>query len=171
MRAAWDSFGGSLSQADAPPPALQGALKLADLGLARRVDATSVSRGVGTLAYMSPAAFSEQPSAPDDIWSLGVVTVELASGSSPQDLVNSQPKVDSLLATIPSSFSQAYRTTASQMLQMDPSRRPTAAALLRSPLLLPMAKPAPEANSVVGLANQVDSASWMAPLREPGDPR
>lgn len=70
-----------------------GRLKVLDFGLARRTQvdesgvtmtATEVGTTVGTLAYMPPEAFAGQPGdAAGDLWSLGVVLYELATGRRP----------------------------------------------------------------------------------------
>ena len=157
--------------------AKDGHLKLGDLGLARRADAGHASRGVGTLGYMSPSAFTESPSATDDIWSLGVVAVELASGLAPQGIITPS-SLETLLATIPPSYSASYHATVRQMLSLQPALRPTASQLLQSKLLRgALLHPDPSqcasplghiSPSVANLAKLVDQASWIAPLREPG---
>ena len=62
-----------------------GYIKVLDFGLARRLDAVSISQGApltGTLRYMSPEQTLEQRATPaSDVFSMGLVLFELAAGS------------------------------------------------------------------------------------------
>jgi len=111
-------------------------LKLADLGLARRVDSSSASRGTGAIACMSAEAFAERPHPAMDIWSVGIVAVELASNHRPDNTTQSQAQVEALLARIPTTYSAAFTTAAARMLRLATAERPSAAELLREPLFL-----------------------------------
>ena len=155
-----------------------GRLKLGDFGLTRLAHAEDASRGAGTLRYMSPEAFNgERPSSTDDIWSLGIIAVTLASGCGPKEII-SPNKVESLLSTIPPNFSAGYHAAARQMLQTTPQNRPSAEQLLKYPLLTPFASHStlevavgshkPPTQSIVDLDDMIERASWIAPSREPG---
>lgn len=75
----------------------QGRVKVLDFGLAKRIDAADLealplsrqmtaeqSSVAGTIAYMAPEILLGEPAGPrSDIWSLGVVLFELASGAMP----------------------------------------------------------------------------------------
>jgi serine/threonine-protein kinase len=71
----------------------EGRLKVLDFGLARRIrvgeaDSTmrvgAVAEMAGTIAYMSPEALSGRPADTlSDLWALGVVLYELATGRRP----------------------------------------------------------------------------------------
>ena len=64
----------------------QGFVKLTDFGITKQLDETSalVSTFVGTLYYMSPERMEgEKYSFEGDIWSLGIVLIELVTGSYP----------------------------------------------------------------------------------------
>ena len=64
----------------------QGFAKLTDFGITKQLDETSalVSTFVGTMNYMSPERMEgEKYSFEGDIWSLGIVLVELVTGSYP----------------------------------------------------------------------------------------
>ena len=64
----------------------QGFVKLTDFGITKQLDETSalVSTFVGTMNYMSPERMEgEKYSFEGDIWSLGIVLVELMTGSYP----------------------------------------------------------------------------------------
>ena len=63
-----------------------GYIKVLDFGLARRagVDRADDELALGTLGYMSPEEIEQRPiTAASDIFSLGVVLYELASGTNP----------------------------------------------------------------------------------------
>ena len=144
-------------------------LKLADLGLARNVDASSASRGAGTFAYMSPDAFTDRPAPAMDIWSLGVVAVELASNYRPDNPVVTQAHVDALLTRLPPGYSGEFRASVASMLRLVPTERPTAAHILRQPLFLRAALAQHERSaahvspSLRNLQQLVDSAPWLMP--------
>ena len=149
-------------------------LKLADLGLARRVDASSASRGAGTIAYMSAEAFTDRPAPAMDVWSFGVVAVELASGHRPDNTTQTQAQVDALVDRIPAAFSQGFRDMVASALCLAPAARPSAAALVRAPVLLAAAlaqharSAAHVSPSLLGLQQMVDGAAWLAPHRHAG---
>ena len=63
-----------------------GFVKLTDFGITKQLDETSalLSTFVGTMNYMSPERMEgEKYSFEGDIWSLGIVIVELMTGSYP----------------------------------------------------------------------------------------
>jgi serine/threonine protein kinase len=150
-----------------------GALKIADYGLARKVDATSVSKGAGTLGYMAPEAFNSAPSPKADIFATAVLAVELASGSPPSGLATSEEAIDVLLRRIPTTYSEGFGAAVRSMLHMDASSRPDAAALLRLQLFQPHATHLATSSSaplegvpgsVVELQRFSEQAAWMAPI-------
>jgi adenylate cyclase len=125
-----------------------GYLKVLDFGLARQSSAHDASgdssvgsfetqSGVllGTIRYMSPEqAQGEEVGTPSDVFSLGTVLYELATGRHPfvaesrvaalQAIVAESPmSVSRLNAEIPS----AVATLIARMLEKDPRQRPTAA--------------------------------------------
>ena len=64
----------------------QGFVKLTDFGITKQLDETSalVRTFVGTMNYMSPERMLGEPySFEGDIWSLGIVLIELMTGSYP----------------------------------------------------------------------------------------
>ena len=64
----------------------QGFVKLTDFGITKQLDETIGLAGtfVGTMNYMSPERMEgEKYSFEGDIWSLGIVIVELMTGSYP----------------------------------------------------------------------------------------
>lgn len=72
----------------------EGEVKLTDFGIAKDLDATLAMAGtfVGTTTYMSPErCLGEEYSFASDVWSVGLVIYELASGSYPFKDANSFP--------------------------------------------------------------------------------
>ena len=139
-----------------------GYVKVLDFGLARLIhesegpqpmDVTTPGQVLGTVAYMSPEqARGENLGAPSDVFSLGIIFYEMATGKHP---FNS----DSIIATLHAIHSQApLRPSALNphiaqpleslilaMLHKDASRRPTAAevdkALAAAPYTFSTAPP------------------------------
>lgn len=122
-----------------------GYVKVLDFGLARLTheaddaaadpDVTSPGQVLGTVAYMSPEqARGENPRAPSDVFSLGIIFYEMVTGTHPF-------RADSAMAMLhaihsqtpakPSSLNHAIRQPTENlilaMLDKDPSLRPTAA--------------------------------------------
>lgn len=97
---------------------------------------------VGTFKYMSPERIKNRPySYMSDIWSLGLVLIECATGEYPfRDQKNcievAQTILDSDIPELPRRFSQPFRDLVSQCLQKDPERRLPAEVLLGSPWLI-----------------------------------
>jgi serine/threonine-protein kinase len=130
--------------------ARDGTLKVADFGIARAgdVSATLTQAGtlLGTAAYMAPEAVRGEPAtASSDVYSLGAVLYELATGRTPRqvttiaDLTRDEPTplpgehVDGLPAEL--------ETTIMRCLEPDPARRPPSAAALAEELGAPAAAP------------------------------
>ena len=120
-------------------------VKLADLGLARSLGestaATKSSKGAaGTFAYMPPEALASPPlrKLTGDIWSAGVVALQLASpeanlGDSPiglGDLATVQKQVEERLASAVGSVSPPYLEAVRLMLTFAHDERATASELL-----------------------------------------
>merc|ERR1712137_1239663 len=156
-----------------------GRLKLADFGFARRVDGTKSSRGGGTFCYMAPEAFDATRDAHPalDVWSLGVLAVELASGQHPTDVVREDvtAHVQQKLISIPSSFSRDfYPWVGSSMLAAEPALRSTAPGLRRAPLLEPFVLQLEDEmelghSSTTRLRDFVKAAPWHAPQQALAD--
>jgi serine/threonine-protein kinase OSR1/STK39 len=97
---------------------------------------------VGTPCWMAPEVIiGQQYDASADIWSFGITALELAQGRAP--LSRAVPaKVLTEIVTAPPpaldrhagvhTYSAAFADTVAQCLQKDPSRRPSAQALLNS---------------------------------------
>ena len=123
-----------------------GYVKIVDFGLARLLDSTgetlfhtTARPGLifGTPRYMSPEqARGENPGSPSDVFSLGLVFYEMATGRSP---FNATSALEVLYAIVtqhperPSRWNPAITPMHEQliltMLRMDPLERPSAAAV------------------------------------------
>ena len=126
-----------------------GNLKLADLGLARNVDVSGASTqsrskgAAGTFAYMPPEALTGsragERTVSGDIWSLGMVALQLASPPAlPQavspigmgDAATVFKSVEARLSLVQGSVSQPYLEAIPLMLTFAHDERATASELL-----------------------------------------
>ena len=118
-----------------------GDLKLADLGLARDLDMMSAAGtrstgAVGTFAYMAPEVLATPPLqslTSRDIWSAGVVALQLAGNLKPiglGDLLTVQKQVEERLAAAAGSVGQPYLEAVRLMLTFAHDERATASELL-----------------------------------------
>lgn len=122
-----------------------GEVKLGDFGIAKTMnpeeDMTSTT--TGTSRYMSPERLAGEPyGAPGDIWSLGVVLLELATRTLPFASVACQidlfdllkeTKLEEILQAVPEEFSDTFLDVIRACLQYDPKDRLTAGELLQMP--------------------------------------
>lgn len=128
---------------------MDGTVKLGDFGVAATLERggswgnSKCSRNtfVGTPCWMAPEVMEQNQGygAAADIWSLGITLLELAHGHAPfakfppmkvllMTLQNPPPTLDDKGGK--KHFSKNMRDVVSRCLQKDPSRRPTATALL-----------------------------------------
>ncbi len=140
-----------------------GVVKLADFGIARATDQSSITQVgsvLGTAAYLAPEqARGEEAGPRADIYSLGVVTYQLISGRLPYEASSlselalkqqreSPPPLDQLDPEVPRELAQA----ASMALEIDPEARSPTAALFAEALrngsqrLAPLGSDAPTAH-------------------------
>ncbi|OQR95061.1 calcium/calmodulin-dependent protein kinase [Achlya hypogyna] len=141
-------------------------IKVADYGCASTVAAAmdpSTARFCGTLAYAAPEIHDAQPYGPPvDIWSIGVIAFILLCGNFP--FSDPEPLLLSYKVTTGDySFdekewghvSDEAKEFISELLAVDPARRPTATALLAHPWLRASKKAADHAG--VGASEIVTS--------------
>jgi len=122
-----------------------GAVKISDFGISSQLDSTAAmcSTFVGTTCFMSPERLSGDPySYSSDLWSFGLIMLELASGKYPYSSGDSSyfkllgMIMDEPSPSLPDSeFSDAFAEFISLCLDKDPSRRPAAKLLLKHPWL------------------------------------
>jgi serine/threonine protein kinase len=132
-----------------------GRVKIADFGIARSLDGTSLTLTgsvLGTAGYLAPEqAGGEQVSAAADIYGLGVTLHQLATGTMPGP-------------DAPQALPEPLRSVIARCLDPDPSRRPTAeavSAMLDEPATLAVA---PEAATATLAATGV-APRHVAPVR------
>lgn len=105
---------------------------------------------VGTFKYMSPERIRNQPySYMSDIWSLGLVLMECATGKYPfyEDancIEVAQIILDADIPDLPRGFSPEFRQFLKQCLNKDPDQRLPAEVLLGSPWLSQHGATSPE---------------------------
>lgn len=115
-----------------------GDVKLADFGVAGQLSASSAKtdRIVGTPYWMSPEVVRRTGyDSRADIWSVGILGIELASGEPPYADLHPM-KVIHLISRNPPpqlnpTHSRAFRDFVAQCLVRDQTQRPSAAALLK----------------------------------------
>ncbi len=121
-----------------------GDVKLSDFGISRTIDNTAniCATFVGTAIYMSPErAVGHDYSFSADIWSLGMVLYELATGEFPFPKTPSFPVLFDCLChqpeprLDPTRFSHELQNLVAVCLQRDPGNRPSAGELLSHPFL------------------------------------
>jgi len=132
----------------------RGATKLADFGLARKIDSANTGRRpvAGTRYWMAPELFERgQPKAgpPADIWSLGITALELAYGKPPYSDMGPMEAMRAIVELPPpclsdfwkdvdgnsSPWSPAFEDFVSRCLTKEPEQRPTAVMLLSHPFM------------------------------------
>ena len=118
-------------------------VRLGDFGIAKKLreDDDLATTVVGTPLYMSPELCQGKPyTYASDIWALGCVAYEMASGGAkafdapgwPQLLVKI---VRCDYAPVPSHLSRPFAALIASMLSPDPAERPTAEQLLGAPIV------------------------------------
>lgn len=116
--------------------------KLADFGISRFLEGpNALARTfVGTPYYLSPEMVQKKPySCPADVWSLGCVLYEMCALRVPFEANDMRQLMERIVRTaaprIPSSYSREVGELYIEMLNREPSKRPTAATLVQHPML------------------------------------
>ena len=120
----------------------EGNYLITDFGISTRARSTlqksvvgsSILQGSGTVAYMGPERFSQQPAPTkaSDIWSLGATLFELIEGTTPfpREVGGGMQKMGAEIPSINAPISDALKFTIFKMLSKETWDRPTAATLV-----------------------------------------
>jgi len=121
----------------------EGLVKISDFGISSELDSTMgmCNTFVGTANYMSPERLSaSEYSFPSDIWSFGLIMLELIMGQYPYPNATNYFQLlsnimDGEVPKVPEEvdLSKELRDFVSLCLSKEPSKRPTAAELLDHP--------------------------------------
>ena len=116
-----------------------GSVKMLDFGIAKHKYSPRLTQQgfvVGTTEYMAPEQFEQQADLRSDIWSLGVMTYELATGYLPFEATNPvtlRSRISKGSFSNPAVFvpdlNKLIRQVIDQCLRINPAQRPTAARL------------------------------------------
>ena len=115
-------------------------VKIGDLGVAKCTQHGMAQTQIGTPYYMSPELWKNQKyDKRSDIWSLGVLLYELATLKHPFLAQSERALADKVMkgqySPLPKAFSADLSNVIKLMLQLDPSKRPTASQLLEHPIV------------------------------------
>ena len=119
---------------------IEGNFLITDFGISTHARSTlrksvmSNTNSAGTLAYMGPERFSQQPAPTkaSDIWSFGAMLFELLEGTTPfpPDFGGSMQNANAVIPTIKAPVSDRLKQTIYKMLSKETWDRPTAATLI-----------------------------------------
>jgi len=126
-----------------------GDCKLADFGVSAELNSTMSKRQtlIGTPYWMAPEVLLQsQYDYKADIWSLGITAIEMATGKPPHADIHHLkaifiiPKSDPPTLSNPQKWSKELNDFLKQCLVKDPTKRPSAAELLKSHPFITTAK-------------------------------
>lgn len=159
-----------------------GNLKMGDFGIAKVLASTAACARtqIGTPYYLSPEVCKEQPYTwPSDIWAMGCILYELCALKVPFDAANITGLVQKICRgptpSIPQPYSDFIRQLCTEMLNRNPSNRPSAESILQRPriqaivkMMLDEAQAAQQASASNGTAS--DSGEGVGERRNSSDP-
>jgi hypothetical protein len=112
-------------------------VKLIDFGFAVQVEGTFAEGNTktmgGTQVYMAMEILSGHYGPPVDIWAAGITMAVMLVGEQPIGMLQQERRVDEFLMRIQCSSSEStdfFRQLIKKILQMDPSRRPSASEVI-----------------------------------------
>lgn len=115
-----------------------GSLKMGDFGIAKVLSCTMAcaQTQIGTPYYLSPEVCQEKPYAwPADIWSLGCILYEMCALKVPFNASNISGLVQKIcrgpIPTVPPKYSDFIRQLCGEMLNRNPSSRPSSDDVLK----------------------------------------
>ncbi|CAN8246873.1 unnamed protein product [Cochlearia groenlandica] len=120
-----------------------GAVKLADFGLAKVSKVNDIKSFKGTIFWMAPEVIvrnrNDGYGKPADIWSLGCTVLEMLTGQIPYHHLEQVQAIYRIgkgdLPEVPNTLSQEARDFIFTCLKVNPEERPTAAELLDHPFV------------------------------------
>jgi eukaryotic-like serine/threonine-protein kinase len=153
------------------------AAKLGDFGIARLLDGsrvTATGMTVGTANYLSPEQARGEPvGPPSDIYSLGLVLLEAATGRIAYGGVGVTAALARLNRppVIPSTFGPAWTSLLAAMLDADPAARPDAAQVRRDLAAVETSAPADAGSEAAAATMAVSQAHGTVVLPAQSWPR
>ena len=122
---------------------MSGELMIGDFGLATKLSDEPLTRGVGTLPFISPEVCRGVPyNHKTDIWAVGIMAIEMLDGQLPfDDNLNRQETVRMIASlkrppTPHKSMSPTMTDFLKKCLAVDPSDRADAIELLNHPFIM-----------------------------------
>lgn len=119
-----------------------GVVKIGDFGVSRSLDRSSelMKTLVGTPYYLSPEIWNHEPyNSKTDIWSLGCILYELCALKKPYKASNINQLIVAIFngsyEPLTKRYTENLRELVSDMLQQDPSKRPSAQMILQRPFI------------------------------------
>ncbi len=147
-----------------------GAIKLADFGLARRREEslvlTSPGAVVGTPVYMAPEQLAGAPSGPPcDLYALGVVLYHMVAGEPPfsgtfEEIARQRTAAVPSLRAANASCPEPLAALVARLLAREPSERPSATETAR---LLAALEPPSSSSRIRGKTTAIREARHVAP--------